>query len=116
MVNITPIVEAFLTLIAAVIAVVVVPYIKSRTTAQQQAELAIWVKIAVSAAEQLFRESGAGATKKAYVVNWLNEHGITVDENKIDAMIESAVYELKIAANTATAIPVAGLDFETRGN
>ena len=32
--------------------------------------------------------------KKAYVLNWLAEHGITLDEDRIDALIEAAVYEL----------------------
>ena len=28
------------------------------------------------------------------MLNWLRERGITVDEDKLDAMIEAAVYEL----------------------
>ena len=81
-------------LVAAVITAVVIPYIKSRTTAQQQAEINAWVKIAVTAAEQIYRGSGRGEEKKAYVLNWLAEHGITLDEERIDALIEAAVYEL----------------------
>ncbi len=73
---------------------IVIPYIKSRTTAQQQAEINAWVKIAVTAAEQIYRGSGRGEEKKAYVLNWLAEHGITLDEDRIDALIEAAVYEL----------------------
>lgn len=93
--NITPIIEAVFLLIAAVITAIVIPYIKSKTTAQQQAEINAWVKIAVTAAEQIYNGSGRGAEKKAYVLNWLKQHGVTVDEAKLDAMIESAVYELK---------------------
>ena len=33
--------------------------------------------------------------KKAYVINWLAEHGVTLDETRLDAMIEAAVYDLK---------------------
>lgn len=93
--NITPIIEAVFLLIAAVITAIVIPYIKSKTTTQQQAEINAWVKIAVTAAEQIYNGSGRGAEKKAYVLNWLKQHGVTVDEAKLDAMIESAVYELK---------------------
>ena len=32
---------------------------------------------------------------QTYVLEWLRQRGITVDEAKLDAMIESAVYELK---------------------
>lgn len=94
MVDITPVIEAVAALIAALITAFLVPYIKSRTSAQQQEEINAWVKIAVSAAEQIYSGSGRGAEKKAYVLNWLKEHNITLDESKIDALIEAAVYEL----------------------
>ena len=51
--NITPILEAVLALAATVFTVVVVPYIKSKTTAQQQTEINAWVRIAVSSSEAL---------------------------------------------------------------
>lgn len=94
--DITIIIEAVFALIAAVITAIVIPYIKSKTTAQEQAEINAWVKIAVSAAEQIYNGSGRGAEKKAYVLNWLLQHGVTVDESKLDAMIEAAVYDLKV--------------------
>ncbi len=95
MFDITNIVEAVFALIAVVVTAIVIPYIKSKTTAQQQAEINAWVRIAVSAAEQIYAGSGRGEETKKYVLNWLHDHGVTVDEAKLDAMIESAVYELK---------------------
>lgn len=92
--DITPIIEAIAALIAALITAFLIPYIKSKTTAQQQAEINAWVRIAVAAAEQIYTGSGRGQEKKAYVLNWLREHGVTVDEAKLDAMIEAAVYDL----------------------
>lgn len=94
MIDITPIIEAVFALIGVVITVIVIPYIKSKTTAAEQQEINAWVKIAVAAAEQIYKGSGRGDEKKQYVLNWLKEHGITVDEQAIDAMIEAAVYEL----------------------
>ena len=94
MYDITPIIEAVAALIGVIVTCVLIPFIKSKTTASQQAEINAWVKIAVSAAEQIFKGSGRGEEKKAYVIQWLREHGITVDEAKLDALIESAVYEL----------------------
>lgn len=93
--NITPIIETVFALIAAVITAIVIPYIRSKTTAQQQTEINAWVRIAVSAAEQIYVGSGRGQEKKAYVINWLAEHGVTLDETRLDAMIEAAVYDLK---------------------
>ena len=104
MFDITVIIEAVFALLAAVITAIVIPYIKSKTTASQQAEINAWVKIAVTAAEQIYTGSGRGEEKKAYVLNWLQEHGITVDAEKLDALIEAAVYEL-----TQGIIPLEGV-------
>ena len=77
---------------AAVITAVVIPYIRAgpRPSSRRRS---CWVKIAVTAAEQIYRGSGRGEEKKL-VLNWLAEHGITLDEERIDALIEAAVYEL----------------------
>ena len=98
MFDITPIVEAILALVAVVITSIVIPYIKKRTTTEQQKELISWVKIAVAAAEQIYVGAGRGPEKKLYVVEWLADRNITVDTNQIDALIESAVYELNNSA------------------
>lgn len=100
MFDITPIVEAILALVAVVITGIVIPYIKKRTTTEQQKEIIAWVKIAVAAAEQIYIGSGRGPEKKLYVVKWLVDRNITVDTNKIDALIEAAVYELNNGTTT----------------
>lgn len=94
MIDFTPILEAVATLAVALITSFVVPYIKSKTTLEQQTQLNAWVKIAVTAAEQVYEGPGQGDKKKAYVLTWLAGHGIAIDEDKLDAMIEAAVYEL----------------------
>lgn len=108
MFDITPIIEAVAALIGVIITCVLIPYIKSKTTTEQQKEINAWVKIAVSAAEQLFTGSGRGEEKKAYVIAWLKERGITVDEAELDALIEAAVYELEQGL-----IPLEGIAIET---
>lgn len=52
------------------------------------------VKIAVESAEQLYDE-GAGVQKKEYVVAFLLAQGLVFDVDKMTAMIESTVYNLK---------------------
>lgn len=94
LIDITPILQAVIGLIAVVITSVVVPYIRSKTGEAAQESMKEWVKIAVKAAEQLYQGSGRGEEKKAYVLEWLQARGMTVDEELIDACIESAVYEL----------------------
>lgn len=108
MIDITPIMEAVATLAVALITTFVVPYIKSKTTLEQQNQLNAWVKIAVTAAEKVYEGPGQGDKKKVYVLTWLKGHGIVVDEDKLDAMIEAAVYEL---TNTGL-ISVDGLNVE----
>lgn len=108
MIDFTPILEAVATLAVAIITTFVVPYIKSKTTLEQQTQLNAWVKIAVTAAEQVYEGPGQGDKKKVYVLTWLAGHGIAVDEDKLDAMIEAAVYEL---ANNGL-IPVEGVTVE----
>ncbi len=92
-INWEPIIAAVFAVINAVAVYVLVPYIKSKTTAAQQETLAQVIDILVAAAEQLFKGSGRGAEKKAYVVESLEEQGITVDA-QTDSMIEAAVYGL----------------------
>ena len=52
------------------------------------------MKIAVAAAEQLYKGAGRGAEKKAYVLEFLKKNGFTIDMDAIDAMIEAAVQQL----------------------
>lgn len=90
-----PVIEAVFALIAAVVTYALLPYIRSRTTAEQREQITAWVKIAVTAAEQIYTGAGKGQEKKSYVIRWLSDRGITVYDKEIDAMIESAVYALK---------------------
>ena len=94
MFDVTTIIEALAALIVTVITVFVIPFIKSKTTAQQQQAINSWIRIAVTAAEQIYVGSGRGTEKKEYVLQFLAEHGITLDAARIDALIEAAVYEL----------------------
>ena len=89
--NITPVVNAVIALAAAVVTAFVVPWIKSKTTAAQREEIDAWVRIAVTAAEQIYKETGKGKEKKAYVLKFLEEKNLKIDEESVDLMIESAV-------------------------
>ena len=98
MTDITWILEIAITGMVLLLVNAIIPYIKSKTSAEQYSELMGYVKIAVSAAEQIYNGPGRGKEKKAYVVKWLMDRGFTVNDQKTDAMIESAVYDLKEAA------------------
>ncbi len=93
-IDITAIVNAVIALIAAVISVFVIPWIKSKTTAQQREELVAWVKIAVAAAEQIYKGDKRGEEKKQYVLDFLKDNGFTVEADSVNAAIEAAVKQL----------------------
>ena len=95
MIDITSIVNAVIALLAAVVSTFLVPWIKEKVEAQKLEKIMDWVTIAVSAAEQIYNESGMGEKKKQYVLDFLEDKGLTVDINSVDAMIEAAVYGLK---------------------
>ena len=86
-------------ILTAVLTFVLIPWIRSKTDTEQRQELADNIKIAVQAAEQLYTGSGKGTEKKLYVRKWLADRGVNFEDgevwNAMDAMIESAVLELK---------------------
>ena len=92
--DITPIVQAVFALVGVLITSLLIPWIRSKTTAEQQEEIKQWVKIAVAAAEQLFVGQGRGEEKKQWVLEFLTKYNLKVDMDAIDALIEAAVWEL----------------------
>ena len=99
MTDLTPIVNAVIALIAAIITTFLIPWIKSKIDAAKLAQIVEWVGIAVRAAEQIYNESGMGEKKKQYVLDFLASKGFTLDPNSINAMIEAAVKNLNIEQN-----------------
>lgn len=92
--DLTPILQAVLSLGATIITVMVIPYIKSKTTTEQQSQLKSWARIGVAAAEQMYSGSGRGLEKRKYVVHFLNSKGYDVDVDTVNALIESEVNQL----------------------
>lgn len=68
---------------------------RTKISADKLSEISVWVKTAVTAAEQIYRESGMGKAKKEYVIDFLKTKGFEVDEDALDKLIESAVYAMK---------------------
>lgn len=95
--DITPVVNGIIALITAVVTAFVIPWIKSKTTAAQREEINAWVRIAVTAAEQIYKGEGKGKEKKKYVLDFLAEKNLKIDEESVDLMIESAVKNMNQA-------------------
>ena len=103
-IDITPVVQAVITLIISVLSVIVIPkftvWINNNLSTKQIDIAKVVIKSAVQAAEQIYAQSEkAGASKKKFVLeyakNKLNEIGMTIDEKEIEIYLEQAVLELK---------------------
>lgn len=85
-IDLTPLLQAIISLIAVIITIKVIPWIKTHTTAQQQILLNATVQILVSAAEQLYG-AGEGPKKLAYVEAELAKRGLKLDTAAIEAAV-----------------------------
>lgn len=102
--DLTPIIEAVLTLVIAVFSAIIIPWIKKtvtplleqKLTDEQRKELQTWVNAAVWAAEQTITGDNKGEERKASVLDFLAERGYTVDTKEVDNLIEAAVKQLKL--------------------
>lgn len=108
--DITFIVEIVFALIGLIVMRYLYPWLKSNMSVKQQQELNEIIDVIVAAAQQLFGGSGRGAERKEYALScleaWLGSKGIKVDADKLDAMLEAAVYRLKTASEEQKAILV----------
>ena len=101
MTNLTPILEAVIALAVTLISVFVIPWINSKTTAQEREELLKWVDIAVAAAQQLFHQL-SGAERLSYALDFLERQGFDVDDTAVVNAVEAAVLKLHRQLEGAT--------------
>ena len=87
-IDLTPIIQAIIALLAAIVTYKLIPWIKAKTTNEQQAMLSATVRTLVFAAEQIYG-AGKGAEKLDYVIAELQKKGFTADR----AVVEAAVRE-----------------------
>ena len=85
-IDLTPIFQAVVALLAALVTYKLVPWIKARTTESQQALLSATVRTLVYAAEQLYG-AGKGEEKLDYVITELERRGFTADRAQIEAAV-----------------------------
>lgn len=85
-IDLTAIFQAILALLAAIITYKVIPWIKARTTNEQQSMLKAAVRTLVYAAEQIYG-AGKGSEKLDFVVKQLEAQGYTVNRVEIEAAV-----------------------------
>lgn len=94
-IDLTPIFQAIIALLAALVTYKLIPWIKARTTKEQQEGLVAAAKIAVYAAEQMYGAKN-GDMKLDYARNVLLAAGYDIDTTVLRAAIENAVHTLPI--------------------
>lgn len=90
------IVRCIVVVLATIISVYVIPYIKSKLDDAKYKDLLEAIKTAVQAVEQTME---GGQVKKEEVVKYISvylmQHKIDITPDQLDKLIESAVYVLK---------------------
>ena len=92
-IDLTPIINALIAFLAVVIVYYLIPWLKSRTNAEQRKDIYEWVRIGCMAAEQLYN-TGMIADRKAYVLDYLAQKNLKIELTEIEKMIEAVVLEI----------------------
>ena len=98
MINLTPIFQAIIALLAALITYKVIPWIKANTNEKQRRLLEAAIETAVFAAEQLYG-AGQGEKKLDYAVAWLHERGYDISRAEIEACVYNYLNGVKPEAD-----------------
>ena len=77
-IDLTTIINAIIGLLAALVTYRLIPWIKAKTTNEQQAYIRALVKAGVYAAEQIYNTEGMGRQKMEYVQAFLQQDGYMV--------------------------------------
>ena len=93
MIDLTYIIELVIALIGSLIAAFLIPWLRTKMTAEQTAEMIAWVKIAVSAAQQLYHQVD-GAERLEYALAILEKKGYDIDSAEIRSAVEAEVLKL----------------------
>lgn len=92
-INITPLANALISLLAVAISLFVIPVLRRKAKAQDLERLESLATLAVKAAEQLYDRKQA-EEKRAYVLAYLNSKGYEIDDSDVMNALEAAVIKL----------------------
>ena len=100
MIDLTPLIRIIVAAAAVVVSLFVIPWLRSKTTAEQRSDLLKWADIAVAAAQQLYHQC-SGQTRLDYALSLLAEQGFNVDLRQVRDAVEAAVLKLHAAGEAA---------------
>ena len=94
MINVTPIAEGILALLALIVSTYLIPWLKEKLTHAQLDMVYAVVDIGVYAAEKLYG-AGHGDDKLAYVKDFLAERGIELDTAQLKVFVDSSIKRME---------------------
>lgn len=93
-------IKVSITVAVTLITKYLIPLIKAWYEEKVDEKIKKAIKDAVEAAEQTIKGSGMGSVKKEevlkMVVEFMEEHGYTIDEKKLNTWIEAAVFAMNL--------------------
>lgn len=93
-VDLTPLFQAIVGIASVLITGFLVPWLKTKFSAEQLAKAQNWVQIGVYAAEKLYG-SGNGDAKLAYVEALLAQHRIKLDTQTLKALVNAEIKHIE---------------------
>lgn len=90
MIDLTPIINAIVVLLATVITAFIIPLIKAKAGDEKYNRLLTYADIAVNAAEQIYGV-GHGSEKLDYALKYLESKGFKADRTAIEAMVRNLI-------------------------
>ena len=98
LIDLTNLIEAVLGILFLIAMKYLLPWLKARMTAEQEASFALIVEIAVMAAEKIYGAQH-GEDKLKYVEEYLEARGIYIDTTRIRAYVNSAIKKMEQSEN-----------------
>lgn len=74
MIDLTPVVNALITLLGLLLTTFLIPWIKLKVSTEKLEQVKKWTAVGVKAAEMIYKESGMGEAKKNYVRKFLESN------------------------------------------
>ena len=96
-IDLTPIFQAIIALLAALVTYKLIPWIKTKISAHDMETITFWVRFAVRCADQLFTPEEWEQKKKyvmSYVIDMAKKLKIDLTEQDLNILIEAAVNSL----------------------
>lgn len=103
MIDLTGLMEALITLAAALITVVLIPWLREKFGAEKLAKARTWVEVGVYAAEKIYG-AGKGQEKLRYVEELLAKKGVRLDTAALSALVDAEIKKMEQATSGGVTI------------